>query len=226
MSLSLDGAHVRALLCSALALLALAAAPRVHADEADDLAEAVGWEFAPFYGYRFEGDIDDPNQNVNPQGGTLRVDLDSAPCWGAVLEFPSGHHTQWQIWYSRQSTNADIIGGTPANQSIDLDIEYLHFGGTYVMAGDKDRPYVGFTFGATRINPEGNYDDDVEFSMALIGGVKFRVTRHVGVRFDVRAIGTVTGSNQEFFCNGGCVAHWSASGMWQYEGTVGLNIYL
>jgi len=223
-----DGALGRVVLCAIAAAFALLAPLAYAQNEEDDLAEAVGWELSPFVGYRFEGDIDDPNHNVNPQGTTLKVDLNSAPSYGALLEFPSGHHTQWQIFYSRQSTDADIIGGVPANQKIDLDIEYLHFGGTYVMAGSgaHDRPYVGFTFGATRIDPEGPYDDDVEFSMALIGGVKFRLTRYVGVRFDLRAIGTVTGSNQEFFCNGGCVAHWSASGMWQYEGTVGLNIYL
>ncbi len=183
--------------------------------------EAVGWEIAPFYGYRFGGSIDDTDRNSD-----ISLDLNNAPAYGLVFDFPSGHHTQWEIFYSRQQTDIDINGGLLARESVDVDIEYLHAGGIYVMDGDKQRPYVGFTLGATRFSPDGDYDDEVEFSVAFVGGIKFQLARHLGLRLDARALGTVTDSQGEFFCSGGCVAHWKSSGFWQFDTTLGLNFYL
>jgi len=182
---------------------------------------AVGWEISPFYGYRFGGDFDDLDEDDNTD-----VDLDNSPAWGVLLEFPSGHHTQWQLFYSRQDTELDLGASILAPGAIDLTIEYFHLGGIYVMEGDRDRPYVGVSFGGTRFSPEGNYDDEVEFSVALLAGVKFQLTEHLGLRLDGRALGNVTQGESQFFCDGGCVARFTGDGFWQAEVTLGLNLYL
>jgi hypothetical protein len=183
--------------------------------------EAVGWEIAPFYGYRFGGDIDDSDSNTD-----VSLDLNNAPAYGVVFDFPSGHHTQWEIFYTRQQTSVDINGSLLSRESVDVDIEYLHAGGIYVMDGGKERPYVGFTLGATRFSPDGDYDNEVDFSVAFVGGVKFQLTRHLGLRLDARALGTLTDSQGEFACSGGCVARWNSQGFWQLETSIGLNFYL
>jgi len=204
----------------AFALLGAAATP-AYAQRPLSTAEPVGWEIAPFYGYRFGGGFDDLDDDDNTD-----FDLDNAPAYGVLLEFPSGHNTQWQLLYSRQDTELDLGSSLLAPDALDLTIEYFHLGGTYVMDGDRDRPYIGFSFGGTRFSPEDDYDDEVEFSIALLAGIKYRLTEHVGFRFDARLLGTLTQSDSEFFCAGGCVARFEGDGFAQWDFTAGLNFYL
>jgi len=204
-----------------MALAGTIVLPAVAVAEKPYQSAAVGWEVAPFYGYRFGGDFDDLDEDESTD-----VDLDNSPAWGVLLELPSGHHTQWQILYSRQDTELDLGSSILAPGAIDLTIEYFHIGGTYVMEGKRDRPYVGVSFGGTRFTPEGNYDDEVEFSVAFLAGVKFQLTDHLGLRLDGRALGNVTQGESQFFCDGGCVARFTGDGFWQAEFTLGLNFYL
>ena len=189
--------------------------PLAHAEVVS--SDPVGWEFAPLYGYRSSVGFDAVDEEV-----TADVDIDAAPTYGALLEFPSGRNTQWQIFVSRQSTELDG-GSLVAN--IDLDVDYVHFAGTYVMEGDRVRPYVGFGFGATRLDPEAPYDGETEFSIAFLTGLKFRLAEHLGLRLDLRALGTLTDADAAVFCSGGCVARYESDAFWQYEATVGLNLY-
>jgi hypothetical protein len=204
-----------------LSLVLLAFCGLAAAEEPPYRSAAVGWEFAPFYGFRFGGDFDSADE-----ADSVDFDLDNSPAWGALLEFPSGHHTQWQVFYTRQDTELDTSASLLAPGKLDLTIEYLHLGGIYVMEGERDRPYVGVSFGGTRFSPEGDYDDEIEFSVALLAGIKFRMSEHVGVRLDARALGNLTQGESEFFCDGGCVARFTGGGFWQAEVTVGLNFYL
>lgn len=184
-------------------------------------SEAVGWEIAPFYGYRLGGDLDSYDDTVD-----TKVDIDDAGSYGLILEFPSGHHTQWQLLYSHQETQVQFDSPSTGSSEIDLTVDYLHLGGLYIMEGDRQRPFVGFGFGATRLAPAGDYDDEIEFSIAFTGGVKFRVTERFGLRFDARALGTLTDTSGAFLCSGGCIARFQGDGFWQYEFTLGANLYL
>lgn len=184
-------------------------------------SEPVGWEIAPFYGYRFGGGFDDLDDDDNTD-----YDLDNAPSYGVLLEFPSGHQTQWQLLYTRQDTELDLGTTLLAPGALDLTIEYFHVGGTYVLDGDRQRPYVGVSFGGSRFAPEGDYDDEVEFSVAFLAGIKFRLAEHVGLRFDARALGSLTQGDAQFFCDGGCVARFEGDGFVQWDFTLGLNVYL
>jgi opacity protein-like surface antigen len=212
---------MKPIIVAALASTLFSGAQVAHAQPPMSTSEPVGWEIAPFYGYRFGGGFDDIDEERDTD-----FDLDSAPAYGLIVEFPSGHHTQWHVFYSRQDTELDIGDSILAADALDLTIEYFHVGGTYVMDGDRDRGYVGVSFGGTRFSPEDDYDDEVEFSMALLGGIKYRLTEHVGLRFDGRLLGTLTDSDSSFFCAGGCVAKFDGNGFAQWDFTVGLNFYL
>jgi opacity protein-like surface antigen len=190
-------------------------------------SEPVGWELAPFAGYRFGGDfsVATEAQLATEVDGT--VDVDNAAVYGLVLEFPSGHQTQWQIMYSHQSTEFELQGQGLENTQADIDIDYLHFGGTFVMDGEKVRPYVGVGFGVSQFRPDASgFDDETEFSIGFMGGYKIRMTDRVGLRLDFRALGTVVDSDSRIFCSGGCVVRWNGNMFWQYEATLGLNFYL
>lgn len=197
-------------------LIALLLSPiAAHAEVAS--SDPVGWEFAPYYGYRSGGGFNDADD-----AAATDVDIDSAPAYGALLEFPSGPNTQWQIFVSRQSTELD---GSMLVPRIDIDVDYVHFAGTYVVEGDRVRPYVGFGFGMTRLDPQAPYDDETEFSIAFLTGLKFRMAEHLGLRIDLRALGTLTDADAAVFCSGGCIARYESDAFWQYEATVGLNLY-
>lgn len=188
-------------------------------------SEPVGWELAPFAGFRFGGSFNISNDPQLAAENDRDIDVDNAPAYGVVLEFPSGHQTQWQFMYSHQSTEFDLDSpGFPTKT--DLDIDYLHFGGTFVMDGKKVRPYVGFGLGVSQFRPDGSdFDDETEFSFGFMGGYKIRMTERVGLRLDFRALGTVVDSDSRIFCSGGCVVRWESSMFWQYDATLGLNFY-
>ena len=190
-------------------------------------SEAVGWELAPFAGFRFGGDFcvaTDAQLDAQVDG---TVDVDNAAAYGLVLEFPSGHQTQWQIMYSHQSTEFDLQGQDFPDTQADIDIDYLHVGGTFVLDGDKVRPYVGVGFGVSQFRPDADgFDDETEFSIGFMGGYKIRMTERFGLRLDFRALGTVVDSDSRIFCSGGCIVRWNGSVFWQYEATLGLNFYL
>lgn len=219
--LKLNLRHVFAL---ALALVSLGAQAQLRER---GTSEPVGWELAPFAGFRFGGDFSvatEAELNAQVDGS---VDVDNAPAYGFVLEFPSGHQTQWQIMYSHQSTEFDLQTPELAITHADIDIDYLHFGGTFVMDGDRVRPYVGVGFGVSQFRPDADgFDDETEFSIGFMGGYKIRMTKRFGLRFDFRALGTVVDSDSRIFCSGGCIVRWNGNMFWQYEATLGLNFYL
>ena len=207
------------------ALLTLAS-PSVQAQLSKrGTSEPVGWELAPFAGFRFGGSFSiatDPEQQVEDDRD---VDVDNAPAYGLLLEFPSGHQTQWQFMYSHQSTEFDFDSPDFGGKA-DIDIDYLHFGGTYVMDGNKVRPYVGVSLGVSQFRPDGSdFDDETEFSFGFMGGYKIRMTERLGLRLDFRALGTVVDSDSRIFCSGGCIVRWESSMFWQYDATLGLNFY-
>lgn len=210
--------------CAAVATLMTLASSTVEAQLSQrGTSEPVGWELAPFAGFRFGGSFNIATEPELQAGEDRDVDIDNAPAYGLLLEFPSGHQTQWQLFYSHQSTEFDLDG---IDEKADIDIDYLHFGGTFVMDGKKVRPYVGASAGISQFRPDGSdFDDETEFSVGLMGGWKIRMTERLGLRIDLRALGTVVDSDSRIFCSGGCVVRWNGSMFWQYDATLGLNFY-
>ncbi|NJN51615.1 MAG: porin family protein, partial [Gammaproteobacteria bacterium] len=188
-----------------LLLVASIGAPPASAERLIN-PEGVGWELAPVVGYRFGGSFDDGSLDEDPDVGST-IDLDDGESFGMLLEFPSGPTTQWQIFYSRQATQIKADATAPVPGTFDVDIEYLHLAGSYVMAGEgRVRPFIGVGFGATRMSPAGDYGDELEPSLLLMGGLKYRINERLGVRLDLRAISTLTDADSAIFCSGGCIA--------------------
>jgi opacity protein-like surface antigen len=189
-------------------------------------SEPVGWEVAPFAGMRFGGNFDVATGAQLAADVERSVDVDDAPAYGMVVEFPSGHQTLWQVLYSHQSTEFDGVDTGGVAGSIDLDIDYLHVGGLYVLDGERVRPYVGFGLGVSQFRPDGSgFDDETQFSVGFMGGWKFRLSQRLGLRLDARALGSVVDSSSRIFCSGGCIVRWDGDMFWQIETTLGLSYY-
>ena len=174
-------------------------------------------QLTPFAGYRFGGTFEDRDTEDE-----FTIENDGS--YGLTLNFPSRGNTEWEIYYSKQSSEVDAAGFVSNGDPIDLDVEYLQIGGTYLFdeAGPA-LPYFVATVGGTKISPQGiNSKSDTFFSFGVGGGWKYFPTRRVGLRLDGRVLATFLDSDSRIFCqtgaNGGsCFISTSGNLLYQFE---------
>jgi opacity protein-like surface antigen len=153
--------------------------------------EPSTFEATLFGGYRYGGKFD----GIDPATDSYR--LDSGAVFGIALNWQQSSDAYYEVSYNRQS------GGVKDTSQFDMSIEYLHIGG-YVQFGDPEArviPYFLMTVGATRFNPNrSEFDDEIEPSLAIGGGVKIRFSKNVGLRLEARGYGTFIDSDSDLFC--------------------------
>jgi opacity protein-like surface antigen len=154
-----------------------------------------GVELTPFAGFRFGGSFTD-----NTTGTDL--DADEGKSFGLVLGVPATPDTDYELFYSFQATELKGGGGIfPGDTLFDLDIHYLHIGGTYLFPGEKVRPFIGGGLGLTYFSPDGpGLDSKVYFSLSLGGGTKIPISKRVGLRFEGRGFLTILPNSTDIFC--------------------------
>ena len=153
-----------------------------------------GLEITPYVGYAIGGSFTD-----NATGADL--DVQEGGSYGLVLDLPDTPETQYELFYGLQRTKV-TGGGTFGGETLfDLDIHYLHLGGTYLFTGEKVRPFLSGGLGATHFVPHGSgLDRNTYFSVSLGGGVKIPISGHVGLRFEGRGFMTILPDSTEIFC--------------------------
>lgn len=158
-------------------------------------AEA-GWglEVTPYAGYAIGGNFED-----NTTGATL--DVKEGGSFGLVLGMPDTPETQYELFYGFQRTKVTGGGTFGGDTLFDLDIHYLHLGGTYLFPGEKVRPFLSGGLGATHFVPHGSgLDQKTYFSLSLGGGAKIPISGHVGLRLEGRGFLTILPDSTEIFC--------------------------
>lgn len=177
--------YLRALLCACL----------VSTAQAQD--NKVKFELTPFGAYRFGGtfEVEDSSDSY---------DFIDSSSFGLILNFPHSANTQWEILYSKQSTEAEFSAATPNDPVIDIDLQVLQLGGTYQFEGDKVLPYIAATLGAThaRVSSTGSANDTF-WSGSFGVGVLISPNSRVGLRLEARAYGTLTRSDTSLLCESG-----------------------
>jgi len=153
-----------------------------------------GVEITPFAGYAMGGGFED-----NTTGASL--DVDSSGMLGLILGLRDTHETQYELFYSFQRTELNGGGNSGGASLFDMDIHYLHIGGTYLFPGEKVRPFLSGGLGLTLFVPDANgVSSKANFSLSLGGGVKIPISNHVGLRFEGRGFLTILPANTEVFC--------------------------
>jgi opacity protein-like surface antigen len=203
-------------------LLAMSAA--AGAQEAPDNA-IPRFSLTPIGGYTFGGVFEDEDD-------TVTVEVDDYAHYGLIADFRESANTQWEVFYSRQESQADISEATPGtpieDDVVDLHVQYLHIGGTYVADGERMRPYLAATVGATRFDPDPlEFDSENFFSFSLGVGWQMQPTERLGLRLEARAFGTLLNSNNSLFCQTGpdeniCVISVKSDIYWQLQSTLGV----
>ncbi len=164
-------------------------------EDAEAEGSYIRWDVTPFIGYRMGGDFD-------VEGATGGADLDDHGSFGLAIALRIDEVSSYELFYSRQEASFE---STSALAPFDLDVEYLHVGGTLLVSEELPlSPYIGGGLGLTRLSPQtGPGSDDTRFSMSLAGGVLLPVTDHFGVRLEARGYLTFVNSDSSFFCASG-----------------------
>jgi opacity protein-like surface antigen len=203
-------------------LLAVAASGLLCAHQAtaaDD--KSFKFELTPFAAYRIGGSFE-------AKDGDGRVELNDSNAQGIIFNIKANANGQYELLYSRQSTDADTTGFLINDPRIDLDVETFHFGGTYLFDGENTRPFLAFTLGMTQFDP-GITDSGSEsfFSASLGGGVQLNATKRLGFRLEARAFTTFVEDDSNIFCassegGGTCLLRVDARTLTQWEARAGL----
>jgi len=179
------------------------------------------FELTPFAGYRLGG-------SFNEKDGDSRVDLNDSNAQGILFNIQANPKGQYELLYARQSTDADTEGFFAGDPTIDLDVEYFHFGGTYLFDGENTRPFMALTVGVSQFDPQLlDTGSESFFSASLGGGVQLNATKRLGVRLEARVFTTFVEDDSNIFCvsdggGGACLVEVDARTLTQWEAKAGL----
>jgi hypothetical protein len=184
-------------------------------------AQAQEFGLTPFAGYRFGGGVVDLETGYD-------LTLDESLAYGLIFSIPwdAKDRSRLELLWSHQDTAVNLANvEIPA---LDLDIDYLHIGGSVVFAtsNKKVEALLSGGLGATymRLGLDGAASSQLGFSLSLGGGILYNVTDRVGIRLEARGWYTFTETGVAFVCSGGCLVAFSGSGFGQVELTTGLQL--
>ena len=165
-----------------------------HADLVAAQDNPFRFELTPFVGYRVGGQFEE-------EGGDGEFELNESSAQGIILNIRADFNTQWEVLYARQDTDMDTQSLFVSDPILDLDIEYFHFGGTYIFEYGNTRPFVAMTVGLSRFDPQpSDLSAESYFSASIGGGVQLRASKRLGVRIEGRVFTTFVDSDSELFC--------------------------
>ncbi len=179
------------------------------------------YELTPYVGYSVGG-------TFSEKDGDGRVELNESNVQGIIFNVKAKEKGQYELLYSRQSTDANTSGFSPGDPTIDIDVEHLQFGGTYLFDGEDTRPFLALTLGASRFDPRyAGARAKTFFSASLGAGIHLAATRRFGVRLEARAFSTFVDKNNSIFCGsdggeGSCLILVEGNLLIQWEARAGL----
>lgn len=183
-------------------------------------ARAGDFEITPLFGYTWGGGFEN-SDNGND------LDLQGGESLGLILgwEDTSRIGAIYELFYMRQANSIEGDGSAFSGlPEMDIDIDYLHIGGTYGADEGRVLPFVSGGLGITHMSPEVG-DSEVRFSLSLGAGLKVPITDHINFRLEGRGFGTVFNGSSEIFCSGNqCVVSVSGDMFWQFSALAGVGI--
>lgn len=151
-----------------------------------------------------------------------RASVKSGAAFGVAADYDLDSARQLQLFYGQQSTSLSPGGGTP---SFDIDVRYLHLGGTYFFDGPIGRgPYAVGGVGVTHFSPSMNgLSSETKASLSVGFGYLWPIGSAVAVRAEVRGFVTLLNSSGGLFCSGGCTVFLSGDSFVQGQAMLGLT---
>jgi hypothetical protein len=183
--------------------------------------EGYRFELTPYLGYRLGG-------TFAGQDSESEFELEDSAAQGLMLSGRVQENTQWEVLLGRQGTDVDTQGVFVDDPALDIDVDYVHLGGTYLFEGANVRPFIAFTLGVTRFDPApGEYGSESFFSASFGGGWQLNATQRLGIRLEARVFTTFVDNDSDIFCQsdaagGACLILTEADTLTQLEARAGL----
>ncbi len=181
--------------------------------------QAAEIEVTPILGFTFGGDFENADEDND-------LDVADAASYGVILALEDTTRVGafYELFYSRQETHLKGDGSAFSGDSkFDVDISYLHIGGTYGEKQKQFHPFVSGGIGITHLSPEQG-DSETRFSMSLGGGVKVPLSERISFRFEGRGFATLFDSDSTIFCeNNTCAVRVKGDTMLQFTALTGLT---
>ena len=181
------------------------------------------FEITPFASYRVGGRFDE-------EDGDIEFELGESNAWGLVVDGAVSGNTEWELMYAHQATEVETTSIVPGPSLFDMDVDYLQFGGTYLFDGERARPFIALTLGATRFDPkEPGYRAKTRVSTSLGGGWKMALGDRFGMRLEVRGFATFLDKSNRLFCEsneqgGTCLIIIEGNVLAQWEARAGFTV--
>ena len=170
----------------------------------------------------FGGTIETENEETGEKGDDL--DLDNSASYGLIFNAEAEPNTAYEIYFGRQSSTFDSGNLFEDRPEFDVDISYLHIGGTVDLADKSNAtPYLVATIGGTHMSPDDSeLDSETFFSFSIGGGVRTNPESRFGLRLEGRFFGTVIDSDNSFVCRSGesgsgCLVRSKGDVLWQFQ---------
>lgn len=182
-------------------------------------------EITPMAGYRFGGGFEqEDGTSIDFRDGSsaaVAIDMDYQP----NTLFTDQPDTQLELFWSHMEGE---LGDSGSAEHLDLDIDYIHIGGT-AFYPQREFPIVPFAvggLGATIFNPESDdIDPETRFSLSLGGGVRYFPFEHIGLRAEGRGYVTLFPDHGALFCeNGNCKVFMEGDTLVQFEWLAGVIV--
>jgi hypothetical protein len=173
-----------------------------------------GLEFVPFVGYRLGGSI---LHELSP----APLELDERENWGFSLMASPDASTRYEFLYSHQGTRLSDM--TDPLDAFDLDVHYLHLGGTVDLPHEDLVPFFSGGIDMAHLSPgRAGYSNETRLSLSLGGGLKWTPNDRFGIRFELRGYGTLGDSGEGLLCDSDCEQGLKSYLFPQFETNLGL----
>ena len=189
------------------------------------------FELTPYAGYRIGGEFEPQSASDDVDDDGHHFELHEGNAEGLILDILTREgNTQWEALYAHQSTELETQPSFVGGPTLDIDVSYFQFGGTYLFDENSDTtvPFIALTAGLTRFEP-GLADIDAEnyLSWSLGGGVQLRADRRIGVRLEARLFGSLIEDESALFCVSsptvsGCALSVEGDVLHQFEARIGV----
>ena len=165
------------------------------------------FEVSPFVGYETSGSY--PVNPFNPPVGNLppvsSLRVNDALAFGTFLNYNLTENMQLEFMWNRNNTSysgQSILTGQ-YHKAFDTTVDQFQFGALYMFLNSEHRlrPYIAGGLGFTHDSNGGGTPNRTEFGFNIGGGVKYYVSRHVGLRGDVRWLPTYGSSTNGLYCD-------------------------
>jgi len=170
-------------------LLAIAAPPGPDLTKRVEITAMAGWQWG--------GSV-----NMLTGSGTY----DSGAAFDGIIAIRTQADGLMGVTYSLQRTDftATFLNaqGNFVRRTVPVNVGYAHFTGELELAKPEQRfvPFIGLSVGATHMTPRGGGQTGWFFSAGFIGGLKYRLFEHVGLRAQMRLLTTVLNGDSRLFC--------------------------